>query len=106
MLLLEIVRIRGSSQKPVWDPGWNPLHHRARMMAYIGIFRLEGWQFALIRALVACRKVNINFCRGFDDLQSGVRQLAPYEKFFNSGEFADLGGIGREKDKESNKLNI
>jgi hypothetical protein len=32
--------------------------------------------------------------------------LAPYEKIFNSGEFADLGGIGREKDKESNMLNI
>jgi len=55
---------------------------------------------------MACRKVNINFCRGFDDLQSGVRQLAPYEKIFNGGEFADLGGIGREKDKESNMLNI
>jgi hypothetical protein len=61
----------------------------------------------LIRALVACRKVNIiDFCRGFDDLQSGVLQLVPYEKIFNGGEFADLGGIGREKDKESNMLNI
>jgi len=56
---------------------------------------------------VACRKVNIiDFCRGFDDLQSGVLQLVPYEKIFNGGEFADLGGIGREKDKESNMLNI
>jgi hypothetical protein len=35
-----------------------------------------------------------------------VRQLTPYENFFNGGEFADFGGIGREKDKESNLLNI
>jgi hypothetical protein len=28
------------------------------------------------------------------------------KKFFNGGEFADFGGIGREKDKESKLLNI